>query len=134
LLAYTKIIAPFDGVLTRRLVNPGDLVQAATASRTTPLFTCQKLDVVRVFCEVPEASAAAVRPGAKADVRLPGSAGQVISGTVTRIATSVDPATRTMRAEVDLPNPAGALRPGMYAQVTLTTDPSPRDAGAAPQK
>ena len=48
LVGYTKITAPFDGTVTRRLANPGDLVQAATASRTTPLFTVQQTDTVRV--------------------------------------------------------------------------------------
>lgn len=120
LVEYTKVAAPFDGVITRRLVNPGDLVQAATASRTTPLFTCQKIDVVRVFCDVPEASAVGIRPGIEVDVKLFGLAGQTIHGTVTRIATSLDPATRTMRAEIDIPNSTEVLRPGMYAQVTLT--------------
>src|ERR1700724_1441269 len=58
LLAYTQIVAPFDGVVARRLVNRGDLVQAATATRTTPsavsLFTVQRIDTIRVFCDVPE--------------------------------------------------------------------------------
>src|SRR6195256_6829484 len=54
LLAYSEIVAPFDGVVARRLVNRGDLVQAATASRTTPLFTVQRIDIIRVFCDVPE--------------------------------------------------------------------------------
>jgi multidrug resistance efflux pump len=54
LLAYTQIVAPFDGVVARRLVNRGDLVQAPTASRTTPLFTVQRIDTIRVFCDVPE--------------------------------------------------------------------------------
>ena len=120
LVHYTKIVAPFDGVITRRWVNVGDLVQAATASRTTPLFNCQKLDVVRVYCDVPESSVASIRPGTSADVKLYGPAGQTIHGTVTRVATAIDPATRTMRAEIDLPNPAESLRPGMYAQITLT--------------
>jgi RND family efflux transporter MFP subunit len=120
LLQYTKIVAPFEGVITRRWVNVGDLVQAATASRTTPLFNCQKIDVVRVYCDVPESSVAGVRTGVGAEVKLYGPAGQTIHGTVTRIATALDPATRTMRAEIDLPNPDETLRPGMYAQVTLT--------------
>jgi multidrug efflux pump subunit AcrA (membrane-fusion protein) len=120
LLEYTKIVAPFDGVVTRRFINPGDLVQAAIASRpVTPLFTCQKIDVVRVFADVPEASATAIRPGLPAQVRLYGPAGQTIGGTVTRIASALDPATRTMRVEVDLPNPDEKLLPGMYAQVTF---------------
>jgi|SRR5579884_2269310 len=125
LLEYTRIVAPFDGIVTRRQVNPGDLVQAATTNRTMPLFTVQQLDTVRVFCDVPEAQAAGVAAGAEADVKLYGLDGQVIKGKVTRIAHAIDPASRTMRAEIDLPNPKGTLRPGMYAQVTIAlTDPS----------
>lgn len=124
LLQYDKIAAPFDGVVTRRLVNPGDLVQAATATRTTPLFTVQKLDVVRVFADVPESSAAAIRPGLPAEVKLYGTAGQSFQGAVTRVASAMDPATRTMRVEIDLPNPHESLLPGMYAQVTVTLKPA----------
>ena len=123
LLQYDKIVAPFDGVVTRRLVNPGDLVQAATSTRTAPLFSLQKLDTVRVFADVPEASAAGIRPGLPADVKLYGPAGVTVHGTVTRIATALDPATRTMRVEIDLPNSGETLLPGMYAQVTLGPEP-----------
>lgn len=120
LLDYTKIVAPFDGVVTRRFINPGDLVQAATSNRPmTPLFTCQKIDVVRVFAEVPEASATTIRQGLPAQVRLYGPSARTISASVTRIAASLDPATRTMRVEIDLPNPDEKLLPGMYAQVTF---------------
>lgn len=120
LVQYTKIVAPFDGVVTRRFINPGDLVQAAISTRpTTPLFTCQKIDVVRVFADVPEASATAIRPGLPAQVRLYGPTGQTISGSVTRIASALDAATRTMRIEIDLPNPDEKLLPGMYAQVSF---------------
>jgi multidrug efflux pump subunit AcrA (membrane-fusion protein) len=119
LLQYDKIVAPYDCIVTRRLVNPGDLVQAATSTRTGPLFSCQKLDVVRVFADVPEASAADIRPGLPAEVKLYGPAGLTVCGTVTRIATALDPATRTMRVEIDVPNPDARLLPGMYAQVTL---------------
>jgi biotin carboxyl carrier protein len=63
LLEYTKITAPFDGVITRRTVNPGDLVQAATSSRpAAPLFTCQEIDTLRIFADIPETSAAAIHP------------------------------------------------------------------------
>jgi multidrug efflux pump subunit AcrA (membrane-fusion protein) len=125
LLSYTKIVAPFDGVVTRRLANVGDLVQNASTGRGMPLFTCQKLDVVRVSCDVPDTSAAAIHAGTKAEVRLSGPGGATISATVTRVAVSVDPATRTMRAEIDLPNPGEKLRPGMYAQVTLFPQAEP---------
>jgi multidrug efflux pump subunit AcrA (membrane-fusion protein) len=118
LLQYDKVVAPFDGVVTRRLVNPGDLVQAATATRTTPLFTVQELDLVRVLADVPEANVAGIRPGQAAEITLYGNAA-VTRGTVTRIAKALDPGTRTMRVEIDLPNPDEKLLPGMYAQVTL---------------
>jgi cobalt-zinc-cadmium efflux system membrane fusion protein len=83
---------------------------------------------------VPEGSAAGVRPGAKAEVRLFGLVGQTVPGSVTRVGTSMDPATRTMRVEIDLPNPTEVLRPGMYASVTLTPEPPPRVAESPAQK
>ena len=100
LLEYDKIVAPYDCVVTRRLVNPGDLVQAATSTRTAPLFTCQEIDMVRVFADAPEANAAGIHPGLPAEVRLYGEAPLTVRGTVTRIATALDPATRTMRVEI----------------------------------
>lgn len=130
LVEYTKIVAPFDGVVTRRFINPGDLVQAATSTRpTTPLFTCQKLDVVRVFADVPEASATMIHPGWPAQVRLYGPAAQTISGSVTRVASALDAATRTMRVEIDLPNPDEKLLPGMYAQVSFGPAPVAIEVG-----
>jgi multidrug efflux pump subunit AcrA (membrane-fusion protein) len=123
LLEYDRIVAPFDCVVIRRLVNLGDLVQSATTTRTAHLFSVQEIDVVRVFADVPEASAWWVRPGLEAEVRLYNPAGVTFSGTVTRIATALDPATRTMRIEIDLPNPEEKLLPGAYAQVTLTAEP-----------
>jgi multidrug efflux pump subunit AcrA (membrane-fusion protein) len=127
LLAYDKIVAPYDCVVTRRLVNPGDLVQAATSTRTAPLFTCQEIDVVRVFADMPETSAASIRPGLPVEVKLYGASALTVPGTVTRIAAALDPATRTMRVEIDLPNPEEKLVPGMYAQVTLGPEPQQVD-------
>jgi multidrug efflux pump subunit AcrA (membrane-fusion protein) len=121
LLQYDKIVAPFDGVVTRRSVNPGDLVQAATATRpAAPLYTVQEIDVVRVFADVPEESVAGIRPGLPAEIKLYGPAGRKIQSPVSRIAKALSAATRTMRIEIDLPNPDGNLLPGTYAQVFLT--------------
>jgi multidrug efflux pump subunit AcrA (membrane-fusion protein) len=128
LVDYTKIVAPFDGVVTRRMVNPGDLVQAGGAGHGAggggggAMFTCQKLDVVRVICDVPESNAMNVHIGDDAAVQTGGASGQVVHGSITRISSAVDPHSRTMRAEIDLPNPQRKLLPGMYAQVTLTPD------------
>jgi len=131
LLEYTHIIAPFDGVITRRQVSPGDLVQGATTTRTAALFTVQQLETIRVFCDVPESQAVGVSVGADADVKIYALAGRVLKGKVTRLANAIDPASRTMRTEIDLPNPNGVLRPGMYAQVTITLQQPARVADAA---
>jgi multidrug resistance efflux pump len=120
MVAYTRIIAPFDGVVTRRSVSPGDLVQSAATNRAVPLFTVQQMDTVRVFCDVPEISAVLVRAEDPAEVKFFGLGGKVIRGTVKRTAMAVNASTRTMRAEINLPNTSGELRPGMYVQVTLT--------------
>lgn len=120
LLSYTQITAPFDGVITARQINIGDLVQSAAASRGPSMFTVQQIETVRIFCDVPELKAGGVTAGDRADVKVYGLDGQTISGKVTRVATSLNPTTRTMRVEIDLKNPGEALRPGMYAQVTLT--------------
>jgi multidrug efflux pump subunit AcrA (membrane-fusion protein) len=119
LLRYTTIVAPFTGVITQRLVNPGDLVQAATATRTIALFTLQRLDTVRVIAAVPEASAVDIRPGWPATVRLYEGPDRVVHGAVTRVASALDSATRSMKVEIDLPNPEESMLPGMYAEVTI---------------
>jgi RND family efflux transporter MFP subunit len=123
LLAYTQIVAPFDGVVARRQVNRGDLVQAATATRTTPsagsLFTVQRIDTIRVFCDVPENDVPHLHVGDLAIVKPSGFAGQEFVGKVTRFSLRLDPETRNMRTEIDLPNPKERLYPGMYAQVSL---------------
>jgi multidrug efflux pump subunit AcrA (membrane-fusion protein) len=126
LLQYDIILAPFDGVVTRRLVNPGDLVQAATSNRGVPLFSLQELDKVRVFADVPEESAAAIHPGVPAEVKLVAEPSFTVRGTISRISGALDPATRTMRVEIDLPNPDEKLLPGAYAEVTLEPNVDPR--------
>lgn len=118
-IKYGEITAPFDGVITRRMVDPGTLAQASTTSRTTPLLTIHKIDQVRVFIELPEADAALVKVGDVARVKPYGLRGEVIEGSVTRLATALSPATRTMRVEIDLPNPQKKLVHGMYANVSV---------------
>ena len=84
LLAYAQIVAPFDGVVARRLVNRGDLVQAATSTRTTPLFTVQRIDTIRVFCDVPENDVPHLHLGDSAIVKPYGFEGKPFVGSVTR--------------------------------------------------
>ena len=131
LVGYTKVTAPFDGVVARRLVNRGDLTLTGAAGRA--LFTVQRLDTVRIACEVPEVHAAHVAAGMPATVKVFGQNGQSIEAKVTRTATTLNPDTRTMRAEVHLPNPDEKLRPGMYVQVALTLRPAAPMAEATPR-
>src|SRR5580704_8141669 len=137
LLAYTQIVAPFDGVVARRRVNRGDLVQAATATRTTPsagsLFTVQRIDTIRVFCDVPENEVPHLRIGDPAIVKPAGFDGKPFTGTVTRFSLRLDPETRNMRTEIDLPNPEERLYPGTYAVVSLEMNRRP-DALTVPAR
>jgi RND family efflux transporter MFP subunit len=125
LLAYSQIVAPFDGVVARRLVNRGDLVQAATATRTTPLFTVQRIDTIRVFCDVPENDVPHLHIGDPAIVKPSGFDAKPFIGKVTRFSLRLDPQTRDMRTEIDLSNPEELLYPGMYAEVSLEMNRRP---------
>jgi len=125
LLAYSHIVAPFDGVVARRLVNRGDLVQAATSTRTTPLFTVQRIDTIRVFCDVPENDVPHLHIGDPAIVKPYGFEGKPFMGAVTRFSLRLNPETRNMRTEIDLPNPEQWLYPGMYAEVSLEMNRRP---------
>ncbi|WP_426437197.1 efflux RND transporter periplasmic adaptor subunit [Bradyrhizobium genosp. P] len=129
LLGYTRIVAPFDGVVAQRLVNRGDLVQAPTASRTTPsagsLFKVQRIDTIRVFCDVPENDVPHLHVGDPAVVKPAGFEGQPFIGKVTRFSLRLDPETRNMRTEIDLSNPKERLYPGTYAEVSLEMNRRP---------
>src|SRR5258706_14424873 len=129
LLGYTQIVAPFDGVVARRQVNRGDLVQAATATRTTPsagsLFTVQRIDTIRVFCDVPENDVPHLHVGDPAIVKPASFDGKPFIGKVTPFSLRLDPETRNMRTDVDLPNPKERPYPSMYAEVSLPIDRRP---------
>jgi RND family efflux transporter MFP subunit len=125
LLAYSKIVAPFDGIVAQRLVNRGDLVQAATGTRTTPLFKVIRIDTIRVFCDVPENEVRHVRVGDPATVKPFGFDGAQFTGTITRFAVRLNPETRNMRTEIDLANRDERLYPGMYAEVSFEMNRRP---------
>jgi RND family efflux transporter MFP subunit len=125
LLAYSQIVAPFDGVVARRLVNRGDLVQPPTGTLMTPLFTVQRIDTIRVFCDVPEDDVPLLHIGDPAIVKPSGFDGTPFIGKVTRFSLRLDPETRNMRTEIDLPNPEERLYPGMYATVSLEMNRHP---------
>lgn len=114
LQAYLKITAPFDGVITERLVHPGALV-GPTA--TAPLLVLQQLARLRVVVAVPEQAVGAIAQGASVTFTVPAHAGRTFGGTVARAAHALDPKTRSMAVELDVTNADGALAPGMYPTV-----------------
>ena len=119
LVAYTKVTAPYDAVVTARNTNTGDFVAAASgdkpAARSSPLFVVARTDLYRLFVEVPEAYAGYVQAGTKAVVRAEALSGLEISTTVTRTSWSLEEKSRTLRTEIDLPSAdCDGLRPGMY--------------------
>lgn len=120
-IQYAIIEAPFDGIVTSRSIDPGDLVFEASSPKGSdqPLLRVAKLDVIRVKSYVPERDAAWADVGDAATVVFDALPGRVFSGQVARISGSLDPGTRTMLIEVDLPNDDGRIRPGYYGQTRI---------------
>jgi RND family efflux transporter MFP subunit len=116
--AYQSVVAPFDGVVTQRNVDVGDLMQADAASGTF-MFSVMQSDVLRVFVYVPQDQAFGLAPGVDAIVRVPEIPGRTFPGKVTRMADALAPGTRTLLTEIDVPNPDGVLSPGIYCTVEL---------------
>ena len=124
MLAYTKVTAPYDGVVTVRNANTGDYVQAVTGDKSTTnpsaIFVVARIDKVRVFVDVPEAYARYVQKGTKAVVRAEALSGLQIPATVTRTSWAIREKTRTLRAEIDLSiKDYDGLRPGMYVNAKV---------------
>jgi RND family efflux transporter MFP subunit len=114
---YEKIVAPFDGVITERRTDIGDLVNAGNGGVGTELFRVSRISTMRIFVSVPETYSEQISNGMKVNVELTALPGQFFSGTVTRSDHAINAQSRTLLVEVDVPNPSGKLMPGAYAQV-----------------
>jgi len=124
LTQFKQVRAPFDGVITERKIDLGNLVTAGSNSTTTPLYRITLNDPLRVFVDVPQSAAEELmRRGVPAEVRATGSYAGVFVGKIARSAEAINPQARTMRVEVDLPNPTNALVPGMYVTVAFLLQP-----------
>jgi RND family efflux transporter MFP subunit len=113
--AYQRVVAPFDGVITQRNIDNGSLV----TSGSTFMFTLMHSDVIRTQVFVPQDEAFGLGPGVDAVVRVPEIPDRTFPGKVTRIASALQPGSRTLLTEIDVPNPDGALSPGIYCTVEL---------------
>jgi len=119
LTRFKEVTAPFDGTVTERRIDIGNLVTAGSTSNTSPLYKLTQDDPMRVFVDVPQALAGGVSVGMAATVSLKEGTGRKLQGRVTRTARSVDPVARTLKTEIDLPNTDGALVSGLYVQVEM---------------
>jgi RND family efflux transporter MFP subunit len=117
--AFQKIYAPFDGVITARNTDVGDLINSGNGGAAQELFHIAQISKMRVFVNVPEQYSQAAKPGLTADLTLAEFPNRRFTGKLTRTSNSIDPGTRTLLVEVDVDNPTGELFPGAYAQVHL---------------
>lgn len=115
LQVYLRVTAPFSGVITTRNVHPGAL--AGTGKDDVPMFQLETLDRLRLVVPVPEANVGGIARSAKVAFAVSAYPGETFYGTISRIAHSIDPKTRSMPVELDVSNPGGRLAAGMYPTV-----------------
>lgn len=113
-LALTRVVAPFSGVVTRRLVDPG-----AYVSTSTPILTIARPDTLKVVVSIPERDVGLVKVGMPARLRLDAFSGRTFEGKVARLNSALDPASRTLTAEIHVSNSSGLIKPGMFARVSM---------------
>jgi membrane fusion protein (multidrug efflux system) len=144
--SYTKIVAPFGGVVTGRFVDPGALIKAGgeqassapdqgsthPSGGTSPVLSLAMIDTMRTYVYAPQDAVGSIRRGMPAKLTLQDLPGRSFDGVVTRYSNSLDLGTRTMLTEIDLKNPGHDLYPGMYANVTLELERH-RDALELPE-
>jgi RND family efflux transporter MFP subunit len=122
---FKRVVAPFAGVITRRNVDVGDLIDAGSGPSGRSLFQLAQTDPLRVYVNVPQAYAQLIKAGQQVVVTQAELPGRSFKGDVTRTAASIDAATRTMQIEVMLQNRDGTLLPGALVQVLLPLQASP---------
>jgi RND family efflux transporter MFP subunit len=119
LQSFEKIYAPFDGVITARNTDMGDLIDAGASTQPRQLFHIASIRELRVYVPVPEVYAPAARPGASVNLTLDEYPGETFHGKLARTSDSIDTSSRTLLVEVDVDNPTGKLLPGAYLFVHL---------------
>jgi RND family efflux transporter MFP subunit len=120
----TRIVSPYEGVVTLRGFHPGDFVRAADTGASHPLFRVARTDKMRIVTFIPDRDIPFLERGNPAAVAFHALPGQTFRGTVARFAEAEDAQTRTMRTEIDLDNSANKLREGMYGVVTIVLSDS----------
>jgi RND family efflux transporter MFP subunit len=124
LTSYKQVTVPYEGVITERRVDIGDLVTAGSTTNTTPLYGIAQSKQIRVFVNVPQAASAEIGEGTRAQVTTSQYQNRTFEGKVTRTSKAINQLARTLRVEVDLANDDLALLPGMYVQVAFRLKPT----------
>lgn len=119
LTGFENVTAPFDGIITDRKVDVGDLVHADSGSGS-PMFSIESDDVLRVTVQIPQYAAIDIHDGVSASVSVPQMPRNVFSGKVSRSSVALRSSARTLTTQVDVANPDGILRPGLYVAVTFS--------------
>ncbi len=118
LVDYQKVVAPYDGIVTARQVDVGDLINAGAATGTK-MFSVADTSKLRIYVQVPQSYAASVKEGVTGELHFPEHPGRVFTATVVRTAGALDPAARTLLVELQYDNAKGELLPGGYTEVHL---------------
>lgn len=116
---FKKVKAPYEGVITGRRIDIGDLVTAGSTASTTPLYEIAQADTIRVFVNVPQWASGEITVGVQATATSEQYPGRSFIGAISRTANAIDPASKTLKVEVDIPNKDLALMPGMYVEVSF---------------
>jgi RND family efflux transporter MFP subunit len=119
---FEHVYAPFDGVITARNVDIGDLINAGSNGPGKELFHMAAIQKLRVYVQVPQMNLRAAQPGTVAELAVPELPGHHFIGRIARTSNAVDPVSRTLRVEVDVDNPRGELLPGEFVEVRLKLD------------
>ena len=120
--SFLRVTAPFNGVITKRLVDNGTLVQSGiTNTNATAIVEIQEIDPIRLTIPLPESDASSIKEGMKAQVTFPELAGEPYTAKISRTANALDFSSKTMQVEIDLKNTEWKIKPGMYAKVQIKT-------------
>ena len=122
--SFTRITAPFDGLVTSRQFHRGAFVRAADKGGDTPLLTVARTDLMRVVVQIPDRDVTFAQPGDPVEIEFDALPGRTFAGKLARVSHSEDVATRTMRAEVDLPNETSLILDEMYGRMQIDLEPA----------
>lgn len=121
-LGFGQVVAPFDGIVTRRNVNLGDLVNAGNGGSAQALFTVARADKLHVYVYVPQDRASLVRVGDSVDILQSDTPGETIKARIARTAGAIDLNSRTLQVDIEIPNANRKLLPGAYVEVAMNLE------------